>query len=177
MIAINQKCKGVKYHIHCLIRKFYSRVPSLKQAQFTLSAEPMGATAYPKTLVFFKCLHYSSRFYVRIWVKQLVTDSCIQVVQYLVHTNWSSTMILLTATDARKSFFDLLKKTNSQHETFEILHKTGKSVMMSSEDYESMEESLYLLSQPGFKEDFQQSTLEADKGELVDFETVFGEPQ
>jgi len=86
-------------------------------------------------------------------------------------------MISLTATDARKSFFELLKKTNSQHETFEIQHKTGKSVMLSSEDYESMEESLYLLSQPGFKEDFEQSTLEADRGELVDFETVFGEPQ
>ena len=86
-------------------------------------------------------------------------------------------MISLTATDARKSFFELIKKTNQQHESFEIQHKTGKSVLMSAEDYESMEESLYLLSQPGFKEDFQQSTLEADRGDLVDFEAVFGEPQ
>ena len=86
-------------------------------------------------------------------------------------------MISLTATDARNRFFELIKKTNQQHESFEIQHKAGKSVLMSAEDYESMEESLYLLSQPEFKEDFQQSVQEADEGDLVDFEGLFGEPQ
>lgn len=30
------------------------------------------------------------------------------------------------------AFFELLKKTNLQHQIFEIQHKTGKSVMLSS---------------------------------------------
>ena len=86
-------------------------------------------------------------------------------------------MISLTATDAHNRFFELIKKTNLQHESFEIMHKAGKSVLMSAEDYESMEESLYLLSLPDFKEDFQYSVQEADTGDLVDFEGVFGESQ
>ncbi len=47
-------------------------------------------------------------------------------------------MISLTATDARKSFFDLLKQSTLQHELFEIQHKAGKSVIISADEYESL---------------------------------------
>jgi len=32
-------------------------------------------------------------------------------------------MINLTATEARKSFFELIKQSNQQHEIFEVQHK------------------------------------------------------
>lgn len=47
---------------------------------------------------------------------------------------------------------------------------------MSAEDYESLQETLHLLSQPSFKEKFNQSIKEADSGETLNFEEVFGEP-
>lgn len=86
-------------------------------------------------------------------------------------------MISLNATEARKSFFELLKQSTLQHEMFEIQHKAGKSVIMSAEEYESLQETLYLLSLPDFKAGFERSVHEADQGDVVTFDAVFGESQ
>lgn len=86
-------------------------------------------------------------------------------------------MISLTATDARKTFFELIKQSNQQHEIFEVQHKTGNAILMSATEYESLQESLYLLSQPNFKEAFLESVQEADSGDIVDFDNVFNEAQ
>lgn len=85
-------------------------------------------------------------------------------------------MMIVTATEARKTFFELIKQTNQQHELIEVQHKSGNAVIMSAEDYESLQETLHLLSQPDFKQKFNQSVLEADSGETESFEEVFGEP-
>ena len=84
-------------------------------------------------------------------------------------------MLSLTATEARKAFFELLKTTNQRHEVIEVQHKSGNAVIMSAADYENLLETLYLLSQPGFKDGFDQSVAEADRGEIQTFEEVFGE--
>lgn len=47
---------------------------------------------------------------------------------------------------------------------------------MSAEDYESLQETLHLLSNPNFKQTFNQSVKEADEGDVASFEEVFGEP-
>jgi len=86
------------------------------------------------------------------------------------------TMITMTATEARKNFFELIKQASQRHETIEVQHKLGKAVIMSADDYESLQETLHLLSQPDFKQTFQQSVSEADSGEVASFEEVFGEP-
>ena len=84
--------------------------------------------------------------------------------------------MLVTATEARKTFFELIKQTNQQHEIFEVQHKSGNAVIMSAQDYESLQETLHLLSQPDFKQKFNQSVQEADAGQVSSFEEVFGEP-
>lgn len=85
-------------------------------------------------------------------------------------------MITITATEARKTFFELIKQTNQQHDIIEVQHKSGNAIIMSAEDYEGLQETLYLLSQPDFKQTFNQSVLEANADEVVSFEEVFGEP-
>lgn len=85
-------------------------------------------------------------------------------------------MTTMTATEARKSFFDIIKQANQQHEIIQVQHKSGNAIIMSADDYESLQETLHLLSQPGFKQAFNQSVLEADAGEVASFEEVFGEP-
>ncbi|MBM6550716.1 type II toxin-antitoxin system Phd/YefM family antitoxin [Marinomonas ostreistagni] len=85
-------------------------------------------------------------------------------------------MVKMTATEARKAFFELIKQTNQQHEIIEVQHKTGNAVIMSAEDYESLQETLHLLTQPNFKQTFDQSVKEADEGETDSFEDVFREP-
>jgi antitoxin YefM len=86
-------------------------------------------------------------------------------------------MTPLTATDARKSFFEILKSTKEQHEIYQIRHKCGDAVLMSKEEYEGLSETLELLSTPGFKDDFEKACAEAESGDLLTFEEFFGEPQ
>ena len=86
-------------------------------------------------------------------------------------------MTTLTATAARKTLFEILKRTSEQHEVFHIHHKSGDAVLLSEDEYESLTESLALLSSPGFRDAFHASRKEAENRETVSFEDVFGEPQ
>ena len=86
-------------------------------------------------------------------------------------------MVTLTATEARRTLFDLIKHANQTHDVVRVQHKSGDAVIMSSEDYESLQETLLLLSQPGFKDALNESEREIRDGELLSFEDVFKEPQ
>jgi antitoxin YefM len=48
---------------------------------------------------------------------------------------------------------------------------------MSEAEYESLLETLALLSNPGFRDAFEQGRGEAERGDTLSFEEVFGEPQ
>jgi len=86
-------------------------------------------------------------------------------------------MTKLTATDARKSFFDLLRKVNERHEIYQIRYKNGDAVLMSQEEFDSLQETLALLSSSGFQQGFQAARQEAESGDTLSFEEVFGEEQ
>jgi antitoxin YefM len=86
-------------------------------------------------------------------------------------------MTTITATDARKSFFELLKGVNERHELVQIRHRSGDAVLMSQEEFDSLQETLELLSTPGFQEGFQKAQAEIEAGETLAFEDVFGEDQ
>jgi antitoxin YefM len=86
-------------------------------------------------------------------------------------------MTTLTATDARKTLFELLKRTSERHEIYHIHHRSGDAVLMSEDEYDSLNESLALLSSPGFREGFEKSRHEEKTGETISFEDVFGEVQ
>ena len=86
-------------------------------------------------------------------------------------------MTTLTATDARKIFFELIKKTNDEHEIFRINHRSGGAVLMSEQEYDSLNETLALLSTPGFRDAFEVSRLQEKTGATLSYEEVFGEKQ
>ena len=50
-------------------------------------------------------------------------------------------MITLTATEARRTLFDLIKRANQTHDVVRVQHKSGDAVIMSSEDIESLQET------------------------------------
>ncbi len=83
-------------------------------------------------------------------------------------------MKTITTTDAQNLLSELIKQVNTDHEVLEIIHGADKVVMMSREHYEGLQETLYLLSQSGFKNGFDQSVKEADQGHTDSFEQVFG---
>jgi len=70
-----------------------------------------------------------------------------------------------------------LRGANERHEIYHIRHRHGDAVLMSEAEYESLMETLALLSAPGFRDGFEQARREAENGDTVSFEDVFGEPQ
>ncbi len=54
----------------------------------------------------------------------------------------------ITASEARKDLFPLIKKVNEDHDAVEIVSKHGNAVLISAEDYAALREGSYLLRSP-----------------------------
>lgn len=54
----------------------------------------------------------------------------------------------ITASDARKRLFPLIKQVNDDRAAVEIISKHGRAYLVAADDYESMEETDYLLRSP-----------------------------
>jgi antitoxin YefM len=83
----------------------------------------------------------------------------------------------LNASDARKGFFDLLKGASERHEIYHIQYKSGNAVLLSEEEFESLLETLELLSSTNFRKGFKTARKQAEQGDTLSFEEVFGEKQ
>lgn len=84
-------------------------------------------------------------------------------------------MTTLTATDARREFFDVVKGAADKHHVYRIHHRHGAVVLMSEDDYESLVETLELLSTPGFRKRLTRSVKQMHRGDTLSFKEVFGE--
>ncbi|MDP2168060.1 MAG: type II toxin-antitoxin system Phd/YefM family antitoxin [Thermodesulfovibrionales bacterium] len=84
-------------------------------------------------------------------------------------------MTVMNATRARKEFFELIKDALGGHKIFRIHHREGDVVLLSEEEYESLQETLELLSIPGFRESIKKSLKQIEKGQTYSLEEVFGE--
>jgi antitoxin YefM len=54
----------------------------------------------------------------------------------------------ITASEARKRLFPLIKQVNDDRTPVEIISNHGRAYLVSADDYESMEETDYLLRSP-----------------------------
>lgn len=61
-------------------------------------------------------------------------------------------MTTLTATDARKKFFTLIDDVAESHEPIQIAGKRHSAVLVSEDDWRSIQETLYLESFPKMRE-------------------------
>ncbi|MEA3289199.1 MAG: type II toxin-antitoxin system Phd/YefM family antitoxin [Campylobacterota bacterium] len=59
---------------------------------------------------------------------------------------------VMSATNARKDIFNLIDETASTHEPIIITGKRNNAVMVSQEDWNAIQETLYLNSIPNVKE-------------------------
>ena len=85
-------------------------------------------------------------------------------------------MTSLTATEARQRFFALLKSAAKGHRVYRITHNDGDAVLLSEEDYESLIETLELLSTPGVAKSIRRARREVERGETFSLEDVLGPP-
>ncbi|MEW6112064.1 MAG: type II toxin-antitoxin system Phd/YefM family antitoxin [Thermodesulfobacteriota bacterium] len=61
-------------------------------------------------------------------------------------------MTVIKASEARARLYRLIDETASSHEPVFITGKRGNAVLVSEEDWRSIQETLYLLSIPGMRE-------------------------
>ncbi len=60
-------------------------------------------------------------------------------------------MTILNATEARSKLYSLIDETADTHQPIVITGKRGNAVLVSEEDWNSISETLYLLSIPGMR--------------------------
>jgi antitoxin YefM len=54
----------------------------------------------------------------------------------------------ISASEARQRLFPLLEQVNNDHQPVRISSKAGDAVLMSADDYDSWQETVYLLRSP-----------------------------
>jgi antitoxin YefM len=54
----------------------------------------------------------------------------------------------ISASEARQRLFPLLEQVNTDHEPVRIRSRAGDAVLMSAADYDSWQETVYLLRSP-----------------------------
>ena len=64
-------------------------------------------------------------------------------------------MPTLSATEARTKLYRLIDQASLSHEPIIITGKRGNAVLISEDDWRSVQETLYLLSIPGMRESIQ----------------------
>ncbi|MCK6620020.1 MAG: type II toxin-antitoxin system Phd/YefM family antitoxin [Calditrichaceae bacterium] len=65
-------------------------------------------------------------------------------------------MKTITATKARDNFYKLLDETSMSHEPIQITGKRTTVILISEDDWRSIQETLYLLSIPGMRESIRE---------------------
>jgi prevent-host-death family protein len=61
-------------------------------------------------------------------------------------------MSIINATTARNNFFKLIDEAITTHEPVVVTGKSGNVVILSEEDWRSIQETIYLSNIPGMRE-------------------------
>jgi antitoxin YefM len=62
----------------------------------------------------------------------------------------------INVTQARSQLYKLIKEVASSHEPVQISGKRGNAILISEEDWRSIQETLYLMSMSGMSESIRQ---------------------
>jgi prevent-host-death family protein len=69
-------------------------------------------------------------------------------------------MTTLTASEARASLYRLIDQAAESHQPIHIAGKRSSAVLLSAEDWQAIQETLYLLSVPGMRESIKKGMAE-----------------
>ena len=83
-------------------------------------------------------------------------------------------MTTWTATQARQNLFSLVKKSVKGHAPVRISSQAGDAVLISEEDYESLLETLELLSTPGMLKSIREARADIKAGRTKSLKDIFG---
>lgn len=69
-------------------------------------------------------------------------------------------MAALTASEARANLYRLIDQTTESHRPIHISSKRHNAVLVSEEDWNAIQETLYLLAVPGMRESIKKGMAE-----------------
>ena len=69
-------------------------------------------------------------------------------------------MATLTASEARANLYRLIDQAAESHQPIHITGKRASAVLLSTEDWDAIQETLYLLSIPGMRESIKEGMAE-----------------
>jgi len=69
-------------------------------------------------------------------------------------------MTSLTASEARTNLYRLIDQASESHRPILISGKRSNAVLISAEDWQAIQETLYLLSVPGMRKSIKQGMRE-----------------
>jgi PHD/YefM family antitoxin component YafN of YafNO toxin-antitoxin module len=70
-------------------------------------------------------------------------------------------MKTLSSTQARTTLYQVIDDARSSHEPVQITGKRGNVVMLAEEDWNAVQETLYLLSIPGMRDSIRKGMKES----------------
>jgi len=70
-------------------------------------------------------------------------------------------MTILNVTEARSKLYTLIDETTETHQPIVITGKRGNAVLVSEEDWNSIAETLHLLSVPGMRTSIKEGMKES----------------
>ena len=79
-------------------------------------------------------------------------------------------MSTLTASEARANLYRLMDQAAQSHQPIYIAGKRTSAVLVSAEDWQAIQETLYLLSVPGMRESIKQGMAEPLKDSAKDID-------
>lgn len=82
-------------------------------------------------------------------------------------------MKTITAASAQDDFLRLLRSTIHEHRQYRIASEDGGAVLLSEEEYESLLETLELLSTPGLYQSIQMADKQIAEGDTYSLDEVF----
>jgi len=77
-------------------------------------------------------------------------------------TYFGGAMEIVSASEARANLFSLVEQVNKDHLPRIITSRKGDAVLLSKEDWESLQETIYLQSTPGLVESIREAELVDD---------------
>jgi antitoxin YefM len=84
----------------------------------------------------------------------------------MVPPGWSAA-VTISASEARKSLFPLIERVNTDHDPVRITSKAGDAVLMSADDYDSWQETIYLLRSPANAQRLMEAVARDRAGEAT----------
>jgi antitoxin YefM len=78
----------------------------------------------------------------------------------------------ISAAEARRSLYPLIAQVNADHAPVRVHHKDGNAVLLSEDDYEALQTSLYLRSTAANSRRLDESLAQLRAGEATEHDLI-----